>query len=1005
MRVRAFVFALLALMAAVGAADAQTTGEIFGKVTDQSTALLPGVTVTITSPVLLQPLTAVTSVTGTYQFPRLQVGVYSVKFELGGFNTVIRPDVRITVGFNAQVNAVMTVSSVTETITVTGATPVVDTKETGTKQTFTLEVLQSVPSARDPWVILQQTAGIAMDRENIGGNMSGQQSNFVSRGASQVNTKYSLDGVDVTDMASTGASISYYDFDSFEEITIKTGGVDVSQQTGGVGVNLVTKSGTDKFRASGRYLVTDDSLESQNITDSMRSQGATAGNPIQNIKDYGFEVGGPIKKGRAWIWGSMAKQNVNVGVVGFYKSTPTCQAVKAQPLNHSIDEVNACLNTDNTQLSSTNLKAEVQLFKGNKLSFFNNMAKKFRNARGADDLHPFETTTVQDAVPAKYGTAWWTVGPNPTYKVGDQWVLNDRLLADVQWAHVGGNYIADLHDPAQLDIQPTLIISTGMNGRSATQTINIRPTHSVTANLNYFMPGTVGGDHSIKIGGYWRGNSSLTATHVGGGATVRFPTALTNDCSLSATGCQVAVARDGLSNYDLQNIALYGQDTFVRNRLTLQLGVRYDRNHNTALASHVDANPLLPQWLPAVDFPGVDPGITFNNFSPRLGFTYDLRGSGKTLVHANWALYYGQVGTGGGTVATGYAFEVNPVTAVTVRYPWVDANGDKVAQPSEIIASTKPLAVSGNWNPLNPSAVSTANTIDPKLKNDSTQEFIVGFDHQFPAGIAVGVNYIWRKYADFQKIAVQDLSPSDWVPVSFTPPAASCPASQNALCPTVTYYQPTKQVSTVTRMTNFSPEEYNRTFNGLEITARKRMANHWMANASYSYNSTIVNNGYAGTVGNTYNEDPTNLEMRTGYQYDYLTAGLGYGNVYVNAKWLLKVGGLYEAPLGVNLAAFFNARQGYPYERSIQSPSRANGVGTVLVLLDPVGEVKTANLQQPRLPCGTARAGDGSEDCTVPGCLQSDQRQHHPRAARDTERLERQSDPGGRRTASGSPRP
>ena len=142
---------------------------------------------------------------------------------------------------------------------------------------------------------------------------------------------------------------------------------------------------------------------------------------------------------------------------------------------------------------------------------------------------------------------------------------------------------------------------------------------------------------------------------------------------------------------------------------------------------------MLPTWLPAVNFPGVDPGVAFNNFSPRLGFTYDLRGNAKTLVHANWALYYGQVGTGGGTVATGYAYEVNPVTAVTVRYPWVDANGDKIAQPSEIIASTKPLSVSGNWNPLNPTAVSTANTIDPNLKNDSTQEFIVGLDHQFPA--------------------------------------------------------------------------------------------------------------------------------------------------------------------------------------------------------------------------------------------------------------------------------
>ena len=159
----------------------------------------------------------------------------------------------MTVGFSAQVNAQMGISTVQETITVTGESPIVDTRDTGTKQTFTNELLQSIPSARDPWVILQQTAGIAMDRENIGGNMSGQQSNYVSRGGSPFNNKWSLDGIDITDMAATGASPTYYDFDMFEEMTINTGGVDVTQQTGGVGINLVTKSGTDRFKGTSRY--------------------------------------------------------------------------------------------------------------------------------------------------------------------------------------------------------------------------------------------------------------------------------------------------------------------------------------------------------------------------------------------------------------------------------------------------------------------------------------------------------------------------------------------------------------------------------------------------------------------------------------------------------------------------------------------------------------------------------------------------------------------------------
>ena len=158
-------------------------------------------------------------------------------------------------------------------------------------------MLQSIPSARDPWVILQQTAGIAMDRENIGGNMSGQQSNYVSRGGNPTNNKWSLDGVDITDMAATGASPSYYDFDAFQEMTINTGGVDVTQQTGGVGINLVTKSGSDRFRGSGRYYDTDDKFESNNITDDAAPAGRHLGQPDPEHQGLRLRGGRPDQEG------------------------------------------------------------------------------------------------------------------------------------------------------------------------------------------------------------------------------------------------------------------------------------------------------------------------------------------------------------------------------------------------------------------------------------------------------------------------------------------------------------------------------------------------------------------------------------------------------------------------------------------------------------------------------------------------------------------------------------
>jgi hypothetical protein len=735
-------------------------------------------------------------------------------------------------------------------------------------------------------------------------------------------------------------------------MTINTGGVDVTQQTGGVGINLITKSGGDKLRGSSRFYGTDYKVESNNIDDALRKQGATSGNPIQNIKDYGVEIGGPIKKGKAWIWGSVGRQTVDVGVVGFYLTDAACQAFKTTSvaLAASIDAVNDCLNTDRTLLQNTNVKAEVQLFKGNKFSAFNSFSKKERNARGASDLNPIETTTPQGAVPSSYGKYLWNTGPTPTYKFGDQWVVSDRLLLDLQYAHVGNNFTLGFNKPELRDVQPTLIISTGLNGRSGQEQVFIRPVNQVNLNVNYFLPGRMGGDHSLKVGGYWKDAESYSYLHRGGWGTVRFPTDFSNNCALLATGCQIDLVRDGLSIYDLANVSVYAQDTITHNRLTMQLGIRYDRNRDTALAASIAANPLgtgqgATQWLPALDFTGADPNVIFNNFSPRVGMTFDVQGNGKTLARANYARYYGQVGNSG--VSGG----INPVGAVTLRYPWVDVNGDKVATANEIIASANPLSTTGNWSASNPAAATSLNSVDPNLRNDYTDEVIVGVDREVGAGFAVGANYIWRRYGDFSWNDRTGITSADWVPVTFTPAAAACPGADNnrisaAACGSVTYYQPLFQQPTIQVLTNVP--DFNRTFNGVELTARKRLSNHWLMNTSFSYNSTIVNFGsFPGSIPGTsaQSEDPTNRAQRDGFQYDYATAGSGLGNVYVNAKWLYKISGLYQLPYDVNVSAFYNARQGYPFERFVQSPSRANGGGIVSVLLDNVGESRLPNYQ------------------------------------------------------------
>ena len=318
------VLVLLAEMVLAGPSAAQTTGDISGRALDTSGASVPGATVTLTSSATAAAQTTVTSDTGGFRFAGLVPGAYRVQFELAGFKRLVLDDVRVLLGQTTELQPRLELSPVQETVTVTSEVPVVDTSGIKTGQTFTKELLDGIPTARDPWVILEQVPGVVMNQQNVGGNKSGQQSTFVSHGAQQGNTMWNVDGVTITDMAATGSSSVYYDFDAFQEIQITTGGNDASMQTGGINLNMITKTGSNVFKGSGRFFVTDERTQADNLTATLKAQGAGSGNPIQNIRDYGVEIGGPILRNRAWFWGGYGAQDIRVGVIGFLKSDPSC---------------------------------------------------------------------------------------------------------------------------------------------------------------------------------------------------------------------------------------------------------------------------------------------------------------------------------------------------------------------------------------------------------------------------------------------------------------------------------------------------------------------------------------------------------------------------------------------------------------------------------------------------------------------------------------------------------
>ena len=237
-------------------------------------------------------------------------------------------------------NLMMEIGAIEEQVTVVAQTPTVDTKKTTVGANVDKEAMQSLPSARDPWVILQLAPSIMVDRENVGGNESGQQSGFIGKGDTSgarisgnqgANNIWAVDGIDVTDPAALGGSAGYYDFDMFEELQIQTGGAaDVTIQTGGIALNMVTRRGGNKTNLAGRFYLTDNYFQADNLTDDLKAQGVVNVNKIEHIKDFGFNVGGPIIKDKLWWWAAYGVQDIFVYTIVGAKDTVAAQQLQFQ---------------------------------------------------------------------------------------------------------------------------------------------------------------------------------------------------------------------------------------------------------------------------------------------------------------------------------------------------------------------------------------------------------------------------------------------------------------------------------------------------------------------------------------------------------------------------------------------------------------------------------------------------------------------------------------------------
>jgi hypothetical protein len=929
------------LLASAGSALAQVSmGEVFGKVTDGTGAVLPGVTVTLSGPALIQSQTTVTVESGAYRFPRIPIGTYTVSFELTGFKKNVREGIIIQAGFNAEIDSRLEISTVQETVTVSGESPVVDTRSTTLSATFSKDALETIPTARDPWVILQQTPGMVMSGQNVGGNLSGQQTSFTAMGSSN-NQQWTMDGAVVSDIASNNSSPTYYDFDSFEEINVTKGGSDASQQGAGVQVNFITKSGGNTLRGSARYYDTNQKFEANNITGTQRDIGAAGGNPIQDIKDYGFEMGGPIVKNKFWYWGTASTNNIDVGIVNFFDtSSSSCATIAANPGGkdasgnylYAVKSLWDCYKTDNTTLLNYNGKLQFQENTSHKSTFVVTDGIKRRNARGADAFHPLITTRRQD-------------GPTVFYRGDHQWIASNRLTMTAQYTHISENWGQFLQNASLFGVQALNFVDAGgttglwdRNSGSGNYETH-RPQDDIRADANYFLSSFLKGDHAMKFGYSYRRSPVESITTYGGGAIARIRASAAT-CTVGGTtymlGCQEAnIVRDADYAYTLYSQSAYWNDSYKTGRATINIGVRFDHQYDLPTTASIPANVILPNKLPAVTFAGVDSGARFNNLSPRFGFTYDLRGNGKTVLKANIARYYG--------LGMSTASRLEPTTSTTLRYAWRDLNSDRVVTANELDLSRFLTTPSSNYNPDNPSAVTTPSTVDPALRNDITDEYAMGLDHELFNAVGLSVFYYHRRYFDFQRLfRTQDFS-SAFGPVTFTAPCGN-PATCGTQTFTGTYYQRPGTVGLNPAQLLRNDGRYN-TYDGLEISARKRLTRHYMMSGSIVFNHERE---YLPQADRDY-LDPTNVAVTDGREGGgavYSGTTWPVGSNLRQVPWVGKLGGMYQFPWAITAAANFIGQAGSPLNPYLQSPNRTSSMGTINVLLQPVNSIRYADYYQ-----------------------------------------------------------
>jgi len=685
MRIATACLAFVVLLSLPAPALAQAS--VTGIVHDPSGAVLPGVTVEAASAALIEKTrSASTDGSGQYRIIDLPPGTYVLTFTLSGFSSVKRADIELSGRQTVTIPIEMRVGAIAETVTVTGETPLVDVQNAKREVVMNQNVIQALPVARAVGALLNATPGLSVDTN---GPALSPTMTFFNAHSSTANSasvagegRMTVNGMTIAAARSGGVSSYVYDTPNSEEIAVTVGAGLGDNDIGGPVMNLVPRSGGNKFSGMGFFNEAGNWSRGNNLTDDLRAIGLTQTPGIISAYDASASVGGPIVRDRLWFYGSYRNLDTQTAMEGI---TANANAGNASRWDWVGSPLNARLVQDR-QMYIGRVTGQVGK---NRISFSSEYQHRCEGTplqtdtsgchnRGSDwiglgnNAAPFQSPEATSTAARGYFDA-------PFYVNQPLWTMaaNNKLLLEAGYTAFRYNPIFGFPPPDGITNLITVTEQSNAVNPATGQRYAPQPT--------YAYRGVESWGWAVGKTDGWRASASyVTGAHnlkagYQGNRLDQLDQTIANDAQLGYRfnqGVPNAVSYY-LPDFGRRTITtihgIFVQDSWTRNRLTLQGALRYDRassyapveQNGTTKTSFLNPTPITIQETPGVS--------SYNDITPRVAAAYDLFGNGKTAVKFNWGRYLAYAANDPPYTSTNPGFTV--VRNVTNR-GWTDSNGN-----------------------------------------------------------------------------------------------------------------------------------------------------------------------------------------------------------------------------------------------------------------------------------------------------------------------------------------